>query len=81
MKKFRSFQDLVLFAWNTSMVAFAFFSIHQAQVAKNGVKALDLTLDFDEMAVLDENRKYLASTLEVSACIYDTFMEIESTVE
>ena len=30
-----------------------------------GVKALDLKLDFDEMVVLEENRKYLATTLEV----------------
>ena len=34
-------------------------------MTKNGVKALDLTLDFDEMVVLEENRKYLATTLEV----------------
>ena len=34
-------------------------------MTKNGVKALDLTLDFDEMVVLEENRKYLAATLEV----------------
>ena len=34
-------------------------------MTKNGVKALDLTLDFDEMIVLEENKKYLATTLEV----------------
>ena len=34
-------------------------------MTKNGVKALDLTLDFDEMVVLEENKKYLATTLEV----------------
>ena len=34
-------------------------------MTKNGVKALDLTLDFDEMIVLEENKRYLAATLEV----------------
>jgi len=35
-------------------------------VAKMGLQAFNLTLDFDERAVLEQNISYLTSTLEVS---------------
>ena len=37
-------------------------------VAKMGLQAFNLTLDFDERAVLEQNISYLTSTLEVSFC-------------
>ena len=37
----------------------------QANVAKEGARALDVTMDFDELAVLKENISYLTNTLEV----------------
>ena len=42
----------------------------QENVARQGVAALNLTMDFDEHAVLNENIVYLTNTLEVcmSAC-------------
>ena len=38
----------------------------QQSVLEKGLKALDLTLDFDEMAVLNENKTYIVNTLDVS---------------
>ena len=37
----------------------------QANVAKIGLKALDVTLEFDEKNVLETNIEYLLHTLEV----------------
>lgn len=37
----------------------------QENVAKAGLGALNLTLDFDELAILQENSVYLANTLEL----------------
>lgn len=41
----------------------------QENVEKNGVKALALTSDIDEMEVLNLNLQYLANTVEVSQCL------------
>jgi len=41
----------------------------QENVARQGLTAMNLTLDFDEVAVLQENMTYLYSTLEVSVII------------
>ena len=39
--------------------------ILKANVSKHGLKALDLTLEFDEKNVLETNMEYLLQTLEV----------------
>lgn len=43
-----------------------FVAAVKENVTKHGLKALNLTMDFDEKAVLEENMKYLSATLEVS---------------
>ena len=42
----------------------------QESVERQGVSALNLSLDFDEVAVLRENMNYLHNTLEVSQLRY-----------
>lgn len=42
-----------------------------------GVKAFQLTLDFDEAEVLEKNKKYISDTLDVS-CIVFFFLNNES---
>ena len=42
----------------------------QQSVLDKGLKALDLTLDFDEMAVLNENKTYIVNTLDVSTLTF-----------
>ena len=39
-------------------------------MAKNGVKALNLTLDFDETFILTENLVYIQNTLEVNETLF-----------
>lgn len=43
-----------------------FAQIAREQLEKIGVKAFDLTLDFDESEVIATNQIYLANTLDVS---------------
>lgn len=42
----------------------------QENVAKHGQRALNLTTDFDETAVMKENLKYITQTLDVSTVDY-----------
>lgn len=46
-----------------------FVQATKEKVAKEGVKSLNLTLDFDEMNVLSLNKVYLENTLDVSKFI------------
>jgi len=41
----------------------------QENVARHGLTAINLTLDFDEVSVLGENLTYLHSTLEVGVSV------------
>jgi len=41
----------------------------QENVSRQGLSAMNLTLDFDEVNVLRENMAYLHNTLEVSAVV------------
>lgn len=43
-----------------------FVQFMKEKVADIGVKALNLTLDFDEFDVLEKNKEYLKKTLNVS---------------
>lgn len=42
-----------------------FVQTTRERIEKNGPEVLNLTLDFDEMTVLELNRSYLESTLDV----------------
>ncbi len=42
----------------------------QENVTKKGLQALNLTLDFDEKQILDENLTYIGQTLEVRILLH-----------
>ena len=42
-----------------------FVQTTRERIEKNGPQVLNLTLDFDEMTVLELNRSYLEATLDV----------------
>ena len=55
----------------------------QENVERQGLNAMNLSLDFDEVAVLQENMTYLHNTLEVSSVIvssHSSLMLVECTV-
>jgi len=43
-----------------------FVQMAKEKVAKHGIRAINLTMDFDEMDVLKKNLDYLTYTLDVS---------------
>jgi len=55
------------------------FSCLQENVAQQGLSAMNLTLDFDEVAVLQENMTYLHNTLEVSCVVIPSFLSSSSS--
>jgi leucyl-tRNA synthetase len=48
-----------------------FAQVAREQMEKIGVKAFDLTLDFNEKDIISEHHVYLANTLDVSSFIFD----------
>lgn len=47
-----------------------FVQATREKIESIGVKAFQLTLDFDEVDVLEKNKKYIADTLDVSKLIF-----------
>jgi leucyl-tRNA synthetase len=43
-----------------------FVQVAKEKVAKHGIRALNLTMDFDEVEVITKNIEYLTATLDVS---------------
>lgn len=50
--------------------AMPFVQATREKVDLIGMKALNLTLDFNEFEVLESNKKYLQNTLDVSVKVY-----------
>ena len=75
MRKYWLYVWLNVYVWLSSMV--------QENVERQGLNAMNLSLDFDEVAVLQENMTYLHNTLEVSSVIvssHSSLMLVECTV-
>ena len=75
MRKYWLYVWLNVYVWLSSMV--------QENVERQGLNAMNLSLDFDEVAVLQENMTYLHNTLEVSSVIvssHPSLMLVECTV-
>lgn len=47
-----------------------FVQVVREKMEQIGLSALDLTLDFDEFKVLQDNKQYLENTLDVSTVLH-----------